>query len=117
MTLPSKELLSAVLNKKAYWCDTDFFGNLLVHLDQERYLSKYDTINIYELTHMMKEWAWGNGFILTSKKSYFGEWSCRIHIKLESESFTPKVQDIIISDYEFEAVTKACEWILSKTDA
>jgi len=119
MILPSKELLEKVLDVEI------IYDHLLSIKENElKYYVEKDgdfyeclEINIYELMHLMKDWAWGNGYILTSKKSFFGEWSCRIHKKLESESFTPKLIDVVLSDFETDTVTKACEWVLKETNA
>ncbi len=94
MILPSKELLSAVfkmqvskvikVKKSKIFYDTEFNKNW--------------TMNHYQLTHYMKSWADTLDYIIFSSIS-----SCEVN---ESYTFDAKT--------EFEAVTKACEWILEQ---
>lgn len=107
----SKELLSKVLGITVRHIKI-FDGNKnAIFYSEEVVLWNWKTINIYELAHRCKEWAWNNGFILVSKKSFYGEWSCRIHEKLESEAFTPKLVDIMLRDTEAKAIFEAIQFI------
>ena len=99
MTLPSKELLSAVLGCEITYCH-EINGELRYGIytpigTDER------TINIYELMHLMKEWALKQGYLLYSVPTM-----CLI--KTLSLEYIKEFSDV---DTEFESVTKACEWI------
>ena len=125
MTPPSKELLGAVLDE-----DLDMVAEINraeIFIELHRNMIKvivsnkrlvadcsrdaeYISINIYELMHLMKEWAWGKGFQLMSHRNYFNnKYAIQVHEKLyrhfEAES---------LEDTEIETVTKACEWILKE---
>ena len=69
------------------------------------YLSYGKDINIYELMHLMKEWANNNSYLISSDV----DGNCRseyVYNNHPSESYN--------EDTEFEAVIKACEWILKE---
>jgi len=109
MTPPSKELLGAVLGIKVNKIEYEEQQNEIVYYcNQFGRATGY--INIYELMHLMKEWAWGKGFQLMSHRNYFNnKYAIQVHEKLyrhfEAES---------LEDTEIETVTKACEWILKE---
>ncbi len=117
--LPSKELLSAVFGVKVY--DYGSYGNSMIEYSTNRGadLSRYRTINIYELMHLMKEWAYDNGYAVIVYKSS-DEYTVMV---FEAERFylnTDYLNRIVKfcttdTDTGFEAVTKACEWILKET--
>jgi hypothetical protein len=75
----------------------------------------YKAINIYELAHKCKEWAWKNEFLIRSKSTFgsgFESGYCEIeHIhKGWTEEFFAKKNENIMS--EPEAILEACHWIL-----
>ena len=100
MTLPSKELLSIVLGfevRSTYIADNTLLCTKVIN--------KTFTgirINIYELQHMMKEWAWEHKWIMKSG------------INRDGKGFCEGMFGIYQADTEFEAVTSACEWILKE---
>lgn len=66
----------------------------------------YTTINIYELAHRCKEWAFYKGFVLKSYKKQ-GAFSGTYHYAID-------INDKIcewLANTEYEAIFKACEWI------
>ena len=107
-SLPSKELLSEVLHQNI----TAFSikGNTLFYQCTDYF---DDCINIYELVHRCKEWAWSKSYAsnsiifvdFESNKVYL----CAITIadELNWKKFE--------ADTEHEAIFKACEWILKAT--
>ncbi len=121
MELPSKELLSDVLG---FECKLDepleglenrvFFEYF--H-DKDKKVCK-QSINIYELMHLMKEWAFNNGseWCIDSRND------CNITgiANFGNKSFPYshidrlKANVLFQEETEFEAVTKACEWILKE---
>lgn len=118
MTTPSKELLSAVLggdissvsvagNKITYTIpnyETEEDGELT-------YIDLGTNINIYELQHKIKEWASVCGYSLSSFWCFEKQdWSCWIEQK---DGKFMGMNNYYHADTEFEAVVKACEWILS----
>ena len=79
----------------------------------------YKSINIYELAHKCKEWAWKNEFLIRSRSTFgsgfeFGYCEIEhIHDGWTDEFFTKK----LLNKYENsitepEAILKACQWIL-----
>jgi len=103
----SKELLSEILDREVI----NVVG--ITQIDSRGVVSSkavkfetrkdiYRSINIYELAHKCKEWAYNeHGEILTSFK-YKGEWI------VEDERYRYR------ADTEPEAIFKACEWILKE---
>ena len=102
----SKELLSEVLKKEVI----DVFKVVKSNLRYED--TDLQHINIYELMHLMKEWALKDNRVLTvlSGQDINGFKICNIGISPNKEYFTKQ----FIADTEFEAVTKASEWILKQ---
>jgi len=117
MLLPSKELLFEVID--------DLSPRVVEVIDiyQDNLLSTYYDcgkgeptclgyeINIYELMHMMKEWAEKKGYILQSH--IIGDSVCKIS-KITNYSPYIDTLEILNANTEPEAVTKACEWILEQ---
>ncbi len=119
----SKELLSEVLDKDIFEYRHAGFGTFT---DKRYLVADYmkgvdiftETINIYELAHKCKEWAWDQGYILHTYKSQTSGWLTDLHY-MDKEN---------ISDEEFgedgfiqifnqwikneNSDFKACEWIL-----
>ena len=67
-------------------------------------------INIYELMHLMKEWAWTNGY-------YYWYENSQIHIK--ELYYSPKVHIDFESKRPFniDIDTKACQWIFEQKES
>jgi len=100
MTLPSEKLLSAVLG---YEVDNIQGGRRILHYHIKN--SSMDKINIYELMNIMKDFI-GKRYSCfgTTKSSSVIGWF--LWIDEEDIRFIAKT--------EFEAITKACEWILEQ---
>ena len=122
----SKELLSKVLKNTKYLTNEDiiirvgdildctFSTNLHYFTDvNQRY------INIYELAHKCKEWAYCKKYALTPMNDFgFNNndvanfkiyWTtCYINLQLSGAHLHSE-----IADTEPEAIFKACEWILA----
>jgi len=114
MISPSKELLSAVLGEDVVSID-DTYEYSNNHANKLYYLSSgtfgvYTSINIYELMHMMKEWAVKNEHELMSCNGGY----CEAFPKKTWDSLTKPIKEFY-GDTEFEAITEACEWILKET--
>ena len=117
-TLPSKELLSAVLGEDVTMVGIETGGLLFYRIMIE--INEYDgvgyatkesptSINIYELQHMMKEWLLdGEGYLFTKKIQYEKYHNWQLVIKKSD------IVEEFMADTEPEAVTKACEWILKE---
>ena len=107
MILPSKELLSTV------------FGEKVVFIVLNRTILEYEVpetgfnkaINIYELMHMMKEWAYKQHNVFTSSIEH-DEYPaiCSTNYSSRGDAFKD-ANKTFAGDSEFEAVTAACEWI------
>lgn len=111
MMLLSKELLSEVLNTsidKAYKVS----DNIII-VDS---IDGYQNINIYELQHKMKEWAFKQGYELQSRlmsNDHIGIGNCLV---IRAESDPDEVKKIFNSDSEQQSVFDACQWILDNKD-
>ncbi len=113
MVLPSKELLSAVTYSEL--SDIEMFGKsqikchkIVKDVDfgyEVRDAKVREYINIYEIQHLMKEWAVSKGWHLytciTENEGALCD-GAKAHNK----------QLYYDADTEFEAVIIACEWIL-----
>ena len=110
--LPSKELLSEVLDKgKGSITKIEYNpSKTIVEYEQlERY---WNSINIYELAHKCKEWAYKRGFLYWYENS-------RLFIKI---MYSCKVDfEIDIGEYkkpfEIDIDFKACQWILNNKES
>ena len=121
MTLPSKELVSAVFGCNisssideqgitriisiTEESDGAFlnFGYQGLESSQQRYT------NIYEFAHMVKEWAYKEHDIrVASSKNGFSRWIAELLILSDDVAF--------YEDTEPEAVIKAGEWILKEIE-
>jgi len=109
----SKELLSEVLGKKVdkvYTADNE--GNNFKTFVRPRFGDFVDEINIYELAHRHKEWAWNNGYEISSfKANHSGYWLAIVKIidfNIPPLGFTDNTEPKVIF--------KACEWILENKD-
>lgn len=103
----SKELLSEVLDLKVFASisnDTNELKCLFVDLDKSKELR----INIYELAHKCKEWAYENDYYVYSIFTFAGEGFCY----LTHENNISKRLITFEANTEPEAIFKACQWIL-----
>ena len=93
----SKELLSEVLGEKVEEIGRIIDTTILAF----RYSTHWSGINIYELAHKCKGWAYNKDHILTSWK--------------DRDCFYCEIDDNVMSfsseNNEPEAIFKACEWI------
>jgi len=126
----SPELLSEVLGKKVY--RTKMYGSnyIDVHYDQERYMPVFDRINIYEIAHKCKEWAFNKNKFLSSgiskyaptdKKNRMKAYYCRVGYKVYAcHTGTVQINNgceyTSLGNSEPEAIFKACEWILKQKE-
>jgi len=110
MILPSKDLLSEVLEFEVR--DVKHHGTSILHLNPSQRRDKPSSCvvskqyNIYELMHLMKEWADDlyDNYKLISYRNNLKIWIC--------EDISGQTDTIFEADTEFEAVTKACELVL-----
>lgn len=122
MLLPSKELLSEVLSKEFNFMfgisDISTYNNLVQ-------ISFYETelcsmcglhqINIYELAHKCKEWAFDKEYSVyaTQYKIDDGEWCIYVFKDKDMHDYGCDICDTTFKT-EPEAIFKACEWIMEK---
>jgi len=119
MILPSNDLLSEVLKH-------DYSERLftIISIEDNNLVGRYDCgsgeptglgyeINIYELMHLMKEWTYKYGHEMVSYHIQdSNEWRCLYaHISIDL-NIDKRVG--FYAETEFEAVTKACEYILEQ---
>ena len=109
----SKELLSEVLpdvtineNTEIEIFESEFNGTCLRVSNG----LKIFTINIHELAHKCKEWAFSNGYELVSGERYDDEVSCSVY-----KQYNQNTPDYI-EKTESEAIFKACQWILENKE-
>ena len=105
----SKELLDEVLKEKVLFIGSinKSILNYEVYSDFTCDKVAYGEINIYELAHKCKEWAFNKGGIdITSgKRLGLDGWECLVF-------FGVIPCDCYEADTEPEAIFKACQWIL-----
>lgn len=113
MQLPSKELLSEVLKLNITYierCNNSIIYKISVY-DRE------EEVNIYELSHKCKEWAYSQGYIISSgltpvlgvnKDGWAEVFSSSTPLDGKLHTFKQLSEP--------EAVFKACEWILDNKD-
>ena len=105
----SKELLGNVIGKE--------IKEFVIEKNELRYILENDTnsipelyyINIYELAHKCKEWAFNNGYYLNIYNDAIDvvlKKSCKIVENITDGSFK----------YSPMLVFKACQWILDNKD-
>ena len=112
----SKELLSEVLCIKYTFTiepNKEYNQNIIEWWQEDVYKEQMHSINIYELAHKCKIWAFNNGYELRSGRD--------IDVKEELCYFCEYKQerqlDYLNGDYflagtEPEAIFKACQWLL-----
>lgn len=104
----SKELLSEVLSNnvkglKSFGMSADESNLILQFNDMD------DVINIYELAHKCKEWAYNNGYSIVSGIDTIGNNICY------AMKITGYSQDYYYEQSEsYDDVFKACEYILEQ---
>jgi hypothetical protein len=109
MILPSKELLSEVLERDV--CNMFCLGNtslLIVEWNDSLGVNS-EQFNIYELMHMMKEWALEQGYHLI-------EYVHAIDI-IKREGSVNMAKIVSKIDFDVSNTFKACEWILKHLDS
>lgn len=116
----SKELLSVVINKKIV---VDDISNIELKENTITFIEDYwdedegsgfyrsHTINIYELAHKCKEWAYTNNFNILTYKISNSECDSFILHK-NATNFKNVLKSFYHIDTEHEAIFKACQWIL-----
>ena len=109
MTLPSKELLSEVLDIKVVevykiGSNPNFKDNTLLYRVEG--CGDLFTINIHELAHKCKEWA------NIKKGMYLSSGYDEVDKKWEAMM----MQITFVADTEPEAIFKACQWILDNKE-
>ena len=116
--LPSRALINAVMSFVPDAIELNKYGKSL-----DLYELAYEdgsvigggNINIYELMHMMKEWAYDNGyFILSAIDGYSSVDDINDNWKQCFKLSIPPQLEELGNEKEFEAVTKACEWIFEQ---
>jgi hypothetical protein len=104
----SKELLSEALGYKIHYIhETLDYGDLIYEYESAHGYIQTD-INIHELAHKCKEWAYENSYTVWSGLYCFAY--VQKHYNEGEELFSCK------ADTEPEAIFKACEWILENKE-
>lgn len=118
----SKELLSEVLGvdiEDVYITENQVLysiPNYEIEEDSETFYINLGTrINIHELSHKCKEWAYEKGYILYSGKEV-NEYTCYFEKETGFELSNIDTWLSTFSDTEPEAIFKACQWILDYKD-
>jgi len=109
MTLPSKELLSKVLNVEITYLTDRLDGNLMPY--QVARQEGWSTINIYEFAHRCKEWAWDKHRYKLKSGIFIGRKGA---LKQNEYACTDYESISENANSEPEAIFKACEWILKE---
>ena len=119
----SKELLCEVLNEKVEVVDIKTsIDDYSIPTNEIRYYPElatgYKSINIYEFAFKCKEWAIkSNNHSSWELRSFCNVskiWECHCNPVFQMRNYGD--MEIFKADTEFEAIIKACEWILEKKD-
>ena len=74
-----------------------------------------DTINIYELAHKCKEWAFNNGYELRNGRDIdVKEELCYFCEYKQERQLDYANSDYFLAETEPESIFKACQWILDR---
>ena len=75
-------------------------------------MNRYDDINLHELAHKCKEWAYKKGFSVDSR--YWND--VLSSVELFDVLWSPPKGSMYIcdADTEVEAIFKACQWIMEQ---
>ena len=106
-------LLSEVLGEE--YSLNEFPDGYSINYKTTLVLSKYsgvEFINIYELAHKCKEWAYERDFYIYSIFTFAGEGACYV----TKDDEIQKRLATFAGDSEPEAIFKACQWILDNKD-
>ena len=116
----SKELLSKVLEENIsevykMGSNPNFKQNTL--LFKLYGCGELCNINIYELAHKCKEWAYTQGYIIFSKIRLNSSYaSCYFH-NIGKHDYEDNFHNDFRAETESEAIFKACQWILDNRDS
>ena len=106
----SKELLSEVLHCDVY--KIDIKDNALEYDCDFDDVPIVRIINIYELAHKCKEWAYSQGYILFSKIRLSSSLASCYFDTMGKHDYEDEYHDDFRAETESEAIFKACQWIL-----
>lgn len=114
----SKKLLSEVLCKNIIRVELEHPNHIGFKEMCDTSFGELDQINIYELAHKCKEWAYRKGYALESMPFGLSEAKarCEIWTNLGDTQIADTITDTFEADTEPEAIFKACEWILKQKD-
>ena len=114
----SKELLSSVLGltvvKGLELEGIVLWYNGIVNINNQPPYAKELNINIYELAHKCKEWAYSQGYILFSKIRLNSSLASCYFDTMGKHDYEDGYHNDFRAETEPEAIFKACEWILTK---
>lgn len=71
-------------------------------------------VNIYELAHKCKEWAYSQGYILFSKIRLNSSLASCYFDTMGKHDYEEDYHNDFRAETESEAIFKACQWILDK---
>ena len=101
----SKELLSEVINKNILSCEFDIYGNI-----DYKVVNDYGScINIYELSHKFKEWAYNKGYMMKIENHYSNSIQIRIRKPATNSMYKEPWKKTFKN--EIEGIITVCEWI------
>ncbi|MCK5536951.1 MAG: hypothetical protein KAI79_09000 [Bacteroidales bacterium] len=103
--------MKAVL-EQPYIKDLEIKGtDVLLYTTNDKHKLDTITINIYELMHRCKEWAWDNGYKIKTYKESITLYESEIREKMAREG-----QDYyyMVGDSEPDIVFRSCFWLMKK---
>lgn len=110
----SKELFSEVLDDKTVY-NIEIYPRVVRYdrIEIEDIVVPNCQINIHELAHKCKEWAWNNGYAIEISMIDITDWSINVE-NLDTGKYCYKKTKYNISEPEF--IFKACQWILENKE-
>ena len=106
-----KEILGDIVTK-----NVQISPSKLLFKESRAMIDTSHIINIHELAHKCKDWAWNKDFVLESFPITFdGEtMDARVNVTKGKANSLFLSSDYFDESTEPEAIFKACEWILSQ---
>jgi len=102
----TKELLSEVYNEKVFKSEPTTPTILRMYYDEKFLPQEYIDINIHELAHKCKKWAWAKNYEIVERKT-------QVDVYKNNKRVAQFIGDSLVT-FLPGRVYEACEWILEQ---